>query len=140
MVGLAGLEVAQERVHVELVGGQHVGQRRGDRTGGDAVPDRYVGDELAHLGRPPEPVRAVGAELDVDLEPVRDRVVVVEVEQLPGEPHLAPGIGPVRQVAAVDDEAVGDGPGGRQLVRERARAIAVAEEDRGADGAHAPHE
>jgi hypothetical protein len=43
-------------------------------------------------------------------------------------------------VAAVDDEAVGDRPGARQLVREGARAVAVAEEEGGADSAHASHE
>src|ERR1700722_11611612 len=59
---------------------------------------------------------------------------------LPGDPHLALRVDSGGQVAAVDDEAEGGGPGARQLVCECSRAIAIAEEEGGADGAHAPHD
>ena len=43
---------------------------------------------------------------------------MVQVEQLAGDPHLSLRVGPEGQVPPVDDEAVSDRPGARQLVRE----------------------
>jgi hypothetical protein len=56
----------------------------------------------------------IGAVLDADPEAGGDGVVVVEVEQLAGDPRLPLRVDPEGQVAAVDDEAVGDRPGARQ--------------------------